>query len=76
MVNYEKLIRQARIEERYNILNYLKFRFNKRVAIYTEVKNIYSSSGLAIKKTIEKRKERKVNFAEYQKINGSRIVIN
>lgn len=76
MIDYLTLMKKARNRERFNIIEYIKFRMQKRIAIYLEVKHIYSIDKLSIKKTIETKKSKKVNFEEFKKINYKRIVIN
>ena len=73
---YLSLIKKARRKERFDLIKYLKYRFQERKAIFTEVFNKYAENKLSILGSIETRKEKKVSFADFQKINGERIVIN
>ena len=66
MVDYLSLIKKARIQERFEIIPYLKYRLQNRAAFYTEVKHIYSSDKLSIKKTTERKNTKKVNFEEFK----------
>ena len=77
MIDYEKLISKARRQEKFDLVSYIKYRWQNRIAFYTEIKNIYGGYfGTTITRTTEKKKEKKVSFAEFLKLNGSKIVIN
>lgn len=73
---YRSLISKARKQERYNLIDYLRYRMQNRKAIFTEIKHKYSLDGLKITKTIEKEIEKKVTYNDFLKLNGQRICIN
>lgn len=76
MIDYRKLMQTARRKERFYLIDFLRYRLQKRQAIYTELKHIYTEDGLAIKKDIEKQKTKRVSFKEFLEINGKTIVLN
>lgn len=76
MVNYRDLISKARRQEKFNLINYLRYRMQGRKALFTEVKHIYSMDKLSIKKDVEQHKEKRVNFKDFLLLNNKRIVIN
>lgn len=73
---YLSLIKKARRKEKYVLIKYLKYRLQERKAIFTEIFNKYAENKLSILESIETRKEKNVSFADFQKINGERIVLN
>lgn len=76
MIDWYSLIKKAREQERTQLIPFMRYKAQGGVAIYTEIKNVLYPSGLAIKKTIEKRKEKKTNnFFDFQKLNDTKQVI-
>ena len=74
MIDWYGLIKKAREQERTQLIPFMRYKAQKGVAIYTEIKNILYPSGLEIKKTIEVRKKKKVKtFKEFEKLNFKRI---
>ena len=73
---YRALISKARKKEKFYLIDYLKYRMQGRKALFTEVKHFYSIDKLSIKKSIEQKQEKKVNFADFLQLNGQRIVLN
>lgn len=73
---YRSLIHKARKQERYGLIDYLRYRMQNRRAIYTEVKNNVSIDGMKILKTVEMKRTKKVAFSDFLKLNAQRICIN
>ena len=74
MIDWYSLIKEARKTERFHLIPFMRYKAQKGVAIYTEIKNILYPSGLEIKKTIEVRKKKKVKtFKEFEKLNFGSI---
>lgn len=73
---YRALISKARKQERYDLIDYLRYRLQNRKATFTEIKNLFSLDGLKIIKTIERKIEKKVTYSDFLKLNEQRICIN
>lgn len=77
MINYENLIRKARIEERFNLIDYLKYRQNK-TCFFKLINKKDRKSNIKNKSFFietEKQKIKKVNnYKLYKLLNNKTFV--